>query len=1531
MNFKIIFYLLFILIMILPVSFAGENTTETNQISDNETLTAESHVYFDASASVDGSGTLNSPYKTLNGRLSTTYTHFHFAPGLYTVSSKPYSYSSGEMNIIGSNPENTIIEYTGYGNFFSGIKLNLTGITLKNINIVSSGITATNTVFDSAKADVELETSSNYDYGNSYGGAVKVSKSSTGSFWDDFWSQWGGSAYTPTVNTFDQCVFKNNYAAYGGAFYIDGATVTISNSRFKSNHAPNGGGAIACVNKANLILLNCEFDSDYSSYDGGVVYLFNNTNASIQNTNFTNCSAALGAGVTSINAQTSIVSCNFNKNKVTYAGGAVYAMYGTLTVENSNFNNNYAVIGGAIYADALDELKITGGLYSNNIALKAGGAILSCANNKSSLTNIQYSNNKADKNDNLYESTYLDILVGSDDYEMMKYNSSYTGILPAKYDLRDYNHVTSLKDQNNSGNCWAYATIAALESCILKASGKTFDLSEGNLKNIAQKYSNYGWNYETNGGGFYEMIIGYITGWLGPVNDSADPSDDWDILAPVLDSVVHIQNLLYLQRESYTDNNQIKEAIMKYGAVATEIYMDFSSTYYNSATYGYYVNTEQTRNHAICVVGWDDTYSRNNFRTTAPGNGAWIVKNSYGTRWGNNGYGYVSYYDTTLFSLKKNQLNAFTFILNDTIQFNKNYQYDFGYTDYFVDGHDTIWCKNSFTSLGNDNIAAFSTFFNDTCDWQVYVYVNGNLKHTQSGIGQSGYYTFNLDKLIPVMLGDNFEIALKIHNSNNYASFAISEKTTYGLTHEHHTKNQSFYSQDGENWIDLYGFEYNASQYGHMYYSQAACIKAFTSNAQIEIVNTTLEITSVNSTGIILNVKTKDYASVVMGEVKFIIDGENYTSYVNNGKAILDVYLSKGNHSVSAYYLENSNYASSNISQIINIEKEDLIISINASDINYGENLLISVIIQDLKGNNLTVPYTLKLNDEIIDGQFNISSLNAGNYTINVNVSTDKYDKSCEKTVQVKKSNPAIIVSADSISEGETAHIVVNLKSDIKDNITLNINNKNYTKTPVGGLVNFTLNNLSVGINSYTVIFNGNSNYYYQSIKGNITVFEKIKADLTMNVSAQNIFEGEILKITVNLSNETSGIVFLTINNQTFNKTPQNFKVTFEIEDLAIGSYNFTVNYTGDNNYKAYVYKDIVNVSETLLKSITVIVDNLNGNYLQNDKLDITVLDNNLNPFSDFEINISLNQVNYTRTTDSTGKVSLEFNLKCGNYTGVVSFLGNDEYLKYSTSFRVNVISTIEANNITRAYLSGRDFEAKFYDLNGDVLMNHNVVFNVDGVNFTSKSNSYGIARLNCNLSVGNHSITIFNPSTGEVINRTSVIVKRITQNSDVKMDYMDGSVYRVCIHADNSSKVGYGETVKFEINNLVYYIKTDSDGYAALPLTLKSGKYTVTAEYRNVKVSNKIIINFKYVLKAKNISKKRAKKIKFQVSLTKSDGVKVAGKKITFKIKSKTYKAKTNKKGIATIYLKNYKIGKYTVYSSYLKNTIKNTIKIRK
>ena len=101
----------------------------------------------------------------------------------------------------------------------------------------------------------------------------------------------------------------------------------------------------------------------------------------------------------------------------------------------------------------------------------------------------------------------------------------------------------------------------------------------------------------------------------------------------------HVQDVYIIPaRSSSTDNDNLKNAVLNYGAV--HVSMGWygstysSSAYWNNATFSYYYNGSEMSTHAVAIVGWDDSYPRTNFATAPPGDGAFIVRNSWGSLWG---------------------------------------------------------------------------------------------------------------------------------------------------------------------------------------------------------------------------------------------------------------------------------------------------------------------------------------------------------------------------------------------------------------------------------------------------------------------------------------------------------------------------------------------------------------------------------------------------------------------------------------------------------------------------------------------------------------------------------------------------------------------------------------------------------------------------------------------------------------------------------------------------------------------------------
>ena len=255
----------------------------------------------------------------------------------------------------------------------------------------------------------------------------------------------------------------------------------------------------------------------------------------------------------------------------------------------------------------------------------------------------------------------------------------------------------------------------------------------------------------------------------------------------------------------------------------------------------------------------------------------------------------------------------------------------------------------------------------------------------------------------------------------------------------------------------------------------------------------------------------------------------------------------------------------------------------------------------------------------------------------------------------------------------------------------------------------------------------------------------------------------------------------------------------------------------------------------------------------------------------------------------------------------------------------MTVKSTVEFK--TNKYALNSKYSATLRDSKGNPLKNKQVQIVLNGVSYRLNSDANGQISLNVNLNPGTYTAQITNPGTGEVRTQKISVVKRITQNKDLTMYYGAGKAYNVKV-VDDYGKAAKKLKVTFKISGKKHYAYTDTNGYASLKISKKPGKYTIIAEYKGFKVSNKVTV--KSTIVTKDIKVKKSKAIKFKAKLLNSKGKILKNKKITFKFKGKTYKVKTSKKGIAILKItKKYKKGKYTITSKYGTLKIKNSIRI--
>ncbi len=388
--------------------------------------------------------------------------------------------------------------------------------------------------------------------------------------------------------------------------------------------------------------------------------------------------------------------------------------------------------------------------------------------------------------------------------------------LPAKYDMRDYDRVTAVRDQGIYGTCWAFASLAALETTLMPAENLQFSVDHMTLNNS--------FSGDQMGGGQYKMSIAYMAAWQGPVLEKDDSYGDGETVDG-LKAVKHLEEARIIDNKDY---KAVKSAVYKYGGVETVIYCDMtsaysSSYYYNSNRASYYYNGEFGTNHDIVIVGWDDNYPKEYFNIEPEGDGAFICKNSWGTEFGDNGYFYVSYYDTNIC----NTSVVYT-KLGDSDNYDKIYQSDLlGWDGVLGYESEEAYFANAYQAGAGEKLEAVSFYATgDRTSYEVYVVTDFQSKEdltnrtlVASGeMEHAGYYTVNLNE--PVDLPDNKKFAVIVHINTPDSKLPIA------IEYYADDMTASFDITDGEGYISLYGSSWYSAEEDR---NCNVCLKAFTS------------------------------------------------------------------------------------------------------------------------------------------------------------------------------------------------------------------------------------------------------------------------------------------------------------------------------------------------------------------------------------------------------------------------------------------------------------------------------------------------------------------------------------------------------------------------------------------------------------------------------------------------------------------------------------------------------------------------------
>ena len=436
-----------------------------------------------------------------------------------------------------------------------------------------------------------------------------------------------------------------------------------------------------------------------------------------------------------------------------------------------------------------------------------------------------------------------------------------TETLPSAYDSRDYGYVTPVKDQGNYNTCWAFGTAAACEAYMIKHGihvGEDGPVADQNL-NLSEyhlAYYTYTDAYDAEGmltgdktyflsshpngsfleaGGTGELVSYPLMRWTG-LADESDPalvygaanSGGLGAEHAYQNNVAHVQSAKHFFGENI---DEVKRHIMEYGAGSMGVRVSNAS---GTAYHGGVNTTNGTicwiqsavayqdagfyyADHDVTVVGWDDNYSKDNFNQgyRPTNNGAWIVKNSWGTDIGNDGYFYVSYEDS---ATRASYISFFT--VEEVDNFDHNYQYDGSgnyYNSHEMSTGDAV--AQVFTANGNETLEAIAlALYGDNTDYTLNIYTgcstddptSGSLALTQTGnIDYWGYQTVYLNSPVTLSAGQRFSVVLTFSGADINVAYdtTLQENQYYlmGLIHMTHPNTSYFKAAGDAAWTNKSG------------------------------------------------------------------------------------------------------------------------------------------------------------------------------------------------------------------------------------------------------------------------------------------------------------------------------------------------------------------------------------------------------------------------------------------------------------------------------------------------------------------------------------------------------------------------------------------------------------------------------------------------------------------------------------------------------------------------------------------------------
>ena len=507
--------------------------------------------------------------------------------------------------------------------------------------------------------------------------------------------------------------------------------------------------------------------------------------------------------------------------------------------------------------------------------------------------------------------------------------------------------------------------------------------------------------------------------------------------------------------------------------------------------------------------------------------------------------------------------------------------------------------------------------------------------------------------------------------------------------------------------------------------------------------------------------------------------------------------------------------------------------------------------------------------------------------------------------------------------------IMVRIADDATGSVTVYVNNTKYKtvkfKPDEYYCSNYiSLKGLKFGTYDIKVVYSGDKKYPKTTKTQRVNVSYGLEAYL-YRAYYKNNESGEIYlpKDAKNVPTAKCGDLILNVTKANLDEYYKTFLIDYA--DLEPGIHEIEITYPGDSKYP----------SKTITKSVEIDAKIEYAGYnTQVNESAFVIL--KLPDDAKGNLSITLNDKPYASV-----RPNIQFNftdLDVGKYYFRCTYTGNDYYVEsLYYPLQVRPVFTYPESMIYE------DNETFYIDFMDNVTQNITYRYNNEEktLEIINGKGNFSLADVDLDRYFNYRSEIRFSiPSKTAypyecVVNvNIKPIPSKLVGGSDITMYYDGGNTYSLTVWGDYGKIVGANEIVTIKIGKKTYRVKTDANGVAKLKIEETPGKYTITATYHGAKVTNKLTVKQVITLKSATV-KKSAKKLEISATLKGKNVLK--NKPVTFKFNGKTYKAKTNAKGIAKVtipksILSKLKVGKTVTYQvTYLKNTVKKTAKVKK